>query len=177
MTTEILVAPNANHHKIVEEERKKFSSEWITIPEVSYKGYRFDLMAINTSTKEIKIVEADIAHATPPEKIAFIESFATLKIVQLKSSSHIKSKSFSPLMKTLSSKVRLAILDYLADEGKKTYTELMQVLRMTPSKDAGRFAYHLKYLLKYELISVIESKFYVITEKGQQIIDFCRKIL
>ena len=80
-------------------------------------------------------------------------------------------------MKTMSSAPRLAILDYLVDEGKKTYTELMQTLHMNPSKDAGQFAYHLKYLLKYGLISPTEGKFYVITEKGAQIIDFCRKIL
>jgi DNA-binding HxlR family transcriptional regulator len=175
MTTEILEAPNNNHNTIIEKERRKFSSEWIVIPECTYKGYRFDLMALNPTTKELRVIEVDIAHNTPLEKIALIESFANLTIIRAKSHKQIESKSFAPIMKTVGNNIRLAILDYLADDGEKTYSEIIQTLKMSPIKDAGRFAYHLKYLCKFNIIEK-KGKCYAITPKGLQIIDFCRKM-
>jgi predicted transcriptional regulator len=47
------------------------------------------------------------------------------------------------VLKAVSSAVRLNILNALFDYGPLSYTELMSFLKMNPSRDAGRFAYHL----------------------------------
>jgi len=48
---------------------------------------------------------------------------------------------------------------------------------MNPTSDAGRFAYHLKFLLKADLIEVdIESRKYCLTELGIMVIDIADKI-
>jgi ribonucleoside-triphosphate reductase len=62
------------------------------------------------------------------------------------------------VLKAVSSPLRLQILNLLFDKGALTYTELMTQLKMNPSRDAGRFAYHLKFLLKANLVDWIQTK-------------------
>jgi ribonucleoside-triphosphate reductase len=53
----------------------------------------------------------------------------------------------------------------------------MGALKMNPSRDAGRFAYHLKFLLKADLIeAVVETKKYCLTELGKMVIDVADRI-
>jgi ribonucleoside-triphosphate reductase len=53
----------------------------------------------------------------------------------------------------------------------------MGSLKMNPSRDAGRFAYHLKFLLKADLIEAdVEAKKYCLTELGKIVIDVAEKI-
>ena len=48
---------------------------------------------------------------------------------------------------------------------------------MNPSRDAGRFAYHLKFLLKANLIEAdVEARKYLLTELGKMVIDVADKI-
>ncbi|MEM1660502.1 MAG: anaerobic ribonucleoside-triphosphate reductase [Candidatus Bathyarchaeia archaeon] len=77
------------------------------------------------------------------------------------------------VLKAISSPVRLKILNILYDRGSLSYTELMSLLKMEPARDAGRFAYHLKFLLKTDLIEVdSESKKYRLTDRGRFVIEF-----
>jgi len=81
------------------------------------------------------------------------------------------------VLKAVSSAVRLHILNLLFDKGPLSYTELMNLLKMSPSRDAGRFAYHLKFLLKADLIEAdVESKKYCLTELGKMVIDVAEEI-
>ncbi|MEM2394483.1 MAG: anaerobic ribonucleoside-triphosphate reductase [Candidatus Bathyarchaeia archaeon] len=81
------------------------------------------------------------------------------------------------VLKAVSSSVRLHILNMLFDHGPLSYTELMNLLKMNPSRDAGRFAYHLKFLLRAELIEVdVESKKYCLTELGKMVIGVAEEI-
>lgn len=81
------------------------------------------------------------------------------------------------ILKAVSSPIRLQILNLLFDRGPLSYTELMSLLKMSPSRDAGRFAYHLKFLLKADLIEAdIETKKYCLTELGKMVIDVADKI-
>ncbi len=81
------------------------------------------------------------------------------------------------VLKAVSSAVRLHILNLLFDKGPLSYTELMNLLKMSPSRDAGRFAYHLKFLLKTDLVEVdVESKKYCLTELGKMVIDVAEEI-
>ena len=81
------------------------------------------------------------------------------------------------VLKAVSSPVRLKILNLLFDKGALSYTELMNSLKLNPARDAGRFAYHLKFLLKADLIETdTESKKYLLTDLGRLIIDVTDKI-
>jgi ribonucleoside-triphosphate reductase len=68
-------------------------------------------------------------------------------------------------------------LNLLFDKGALSYTELMSSLKMNPSRDAGRFAYHLKFLLKADLIEAdVEARKYLLTELGKMVIDVADRI-
>lgn len=76
------------------------------------------------------------------------------------------------ILKAASSQVRLQILNHLFDKGALSYTELMGSLKMNASRDAGRFAYHLKFLLKADLVEAdVETKKYFLTDLGKMVID------
>jgi len=81
------------------------------------------------------------------------------------------------VLKAVSSSLRLQILNFLFDKGPLSYTELMSSLKMNPSRDAGRFAYHLKFLLKADLIEAdVETRKYGLTELGKMVIDVADRI-
>ena len=81
------------------------------------------------------------------------------------------------ILKAVSSPLRLQILNLLFDRGPLSYTELMSSLKMNPSRDAGRFAYHLKFLLKADLIEAdVEAKKYCLTELGKIVVDVAERI-
>ncbi len=81
------------------------------------------------------------------------------------------------VLKAVSSPLRLQILNLLFDKGALSYTELMNQLKMNPSRDAGRFAYHLKFLLKAALVEVdSDAKKYFLTDLGKMIIDIADRV-
>lgn len=81
------------------------------------------------------------------------------------------------ILKAVSSNLRLSILKLLYDRGPLSYTEIMNILKLSPSKDAGRFAYHLKILLNMDLIKPdTETKKYMLTDLGKSIVDFTGSI-
>ena len=81
------------------------------------------------------------------------------------------------VLKAVSSPLRLQILNFLFDKGPLSYTELMGSLKLNPSRDAGRFAYHLKFLLKADLVEAdVETRKYCLTELGKMVIDVADRI-
>src|SRR3972149_2308198 len=81
------------------------------------------------------------------------------------------------ILKAIPSSLRLHILNLLFDKGALSYTELMTSLKMNPSRDAGRFAYHLKFLLKANLIEAdAEAKKYFLTDLGKMVIDVADRV-
>ncbi|MCX8150820.1 MAG: ArsR family transcriptional regulator [Candidatus Bathyarchaeota archaeon] len=81
------------------------------------------------------------------------------------------------VLKAVSSPIRLQILNLLFDRGALSYTELMNTLKMNPARDAGRFAYHLKFLLKATLVEVdVETKKYFLTDLGKLVIDVADRV-
>jgi ribonucleoside-triphosphate reductase len=81
------------------------------------------------------------------------------------------------VLKAVSSSIRLQILNLLFDKGPLSYTELLSLLKMNPSRDAGRFAYHLKFLLKADLVEAdVETRKYCLTELGKMVIDIADRI-
>ena len=81
------------------------------------------------------------------------------------------------VLKAVSSPTRLQILNLLFERGSLSYTEIMSVLRLNPTRDAGRFAYHLKALLKANLVEPdVETKKYRLTELGKLMLDISDEI-
>jgi len=81
------------------------------------------------------------------------------------------------ILKAISSSLRLQILNLLFDKGALSYTELMNSLKMNPSRDAGRFAYHLKFLLKADLVEAdAEAKKYCLTDMGKMVLDVADRV-
>jgi anaerobic ribonucleoside-triphosphate reductase len=81
------------------------------------------------------------------------------------------------VLKAVSSPLRLQILNLLFDSSALSYTELMNQLKMNPSRDAGRFAYHLKFLLKADLVEAdVEAKKYFLTDLGKMVLDIADRV-
>ena len=81
------------------------------------------------------------------------------------------------MLKAVSSPLRLQILNLLFDKSALSYTELMNQLKMNPSRDAGRFAYHLKFLLKADLVEAdVEAKKYYLTDLGKMVLDVADRV-
>ena len=81
------------------------------------------------------------------------------------------------VLKAVSSQLRLQILNLLFDKSALSYTELMNQLKMNPSRDAGRFAYHLKFLLKADLVEAdVEAKKYFLTDLGKMVLDVADRV-
>lgn len=91
--------------------------------------------------------------------------------------SHLQGIHGAKVLKAVSSTVRIHILNMLFDKGPMSYTELMNSLKMNPSRDAGRFAYHLKFLLKADLIDAdVDSKKYRLSELGKMVVEVADQI-
>ncbi|WNZ30177.1 MAG: hypothetical protein IAX21_04825 [Candidatus Bathyarchaeota archaeon] len=88
-----------------------------------------------------------------------------------------RRKSGVKVLKAASSSLRMQLLLTLVEKGPQSYTDLMKVLKLNPSRDAGRFAYHLKYLLNADLIEPdVDNKEYRLTELGKTMIQFTEDI-
>jgi hypothetical protein len=76
------------------------------------------------------------------------------------------------VLKAVSSSLRLEVLNLLFERGALSYTEMMKILRLNPSRDAGRFAYHLKFMLRTDLIEPdVETKKYRLTDLGRTMVS------
>ncbi len=81
------------------------------------------------------------------------------------------------VLKAVSSPLRLQILNLLFDKSALSYTELMNELKMNPSRDAGRFAYHLKFMLKAGLVEAdVDAKKYYLTDLGKMVLDVADRV-
>lgn len=81
------------------------------------------------------------------------------------------------VLKAISASIRIQILNLLLEQGPLSYTEIMNYLKLDATRDAGRFAYHLKSLLKADLIEPdVEAKKYRLTDLGRQIIKMTDEI-
>jgi len=92
-------------------------------------------------------------------------------------SQHLHRARGVKVLKAVSSPLRLQILNLLFDKSALSYTELMNQLKLNPSRDAGRFAYHLKFMLKADLVEAdVESKKYYLTDLGKMVLDVADRV-
>lgn len=88
-----------------------------------------------------------------------------------------KQKTSTLIFKAVSAPLRFRILKLLHIQSFLSYSEIMSQLDLNPGRDAGKFAYHLRTLLKARLIEVdMESKKYRLTSLGNTMIGFSQEI-
>ncbi|MEA2090699.1 MAG: anaerobic ribonucleoside-triphosphate reductase [Thermoproteota archaeon] len=81
------------------------------------------------------------------------------------------------ILKAVSSPTRLRILSVLFDYGSLSYTQIMNKLQLSSARNAGRFAYHLKSLLKTDLVEPdLETKKYRLTELGRMALHMAEEM-
>ncbi len=69
------------------------------------------------------------------------------------------------------------MLNLMLQQGPLSYTEIMNALKLDATRDAGRFAYHLKSLLKADLVEPdVETKEYRLTDLGRRIVEITDEI-
>ena len=72
---------------------------------------------------------------------------------------------------------RLQILRVVYTRGPLTYVDVMNQLNLSPSRDAGKFAYHLRTLRQAGLLEVDKAtKKYGLTSLGVIVIDFYQNV-
>ncbi len=83
-----------------------------------------------------------------------------------------RSRPRARALKAVASSLRLQVLNMLFDRGPLSYTEIMNTLHLNPGRDAGRFAYHLKFLIKADLMeSDAKTKKYKLTDLGRMLVE------
>ena len=88
-----------------------------------------------------------------------------------------RAKETVEVLSAISSPVRIQILKLLASKGSLTYSEIMEMLNLEPTKDAGKFVYHLKNLVNTGLIAFDKTiKKYKVTELGLMVINFSQDL-
>lgn len=88
-----------------------------------------------------------------------------------------RRKRSTRILKAASSNLRLQILNFLFERGTLSYTEMMNLLKLSPSRDAGRFAYHLKELLGADLVEPDpQTKKYRLTDLGKLVLSVTEEI-
>lgn len=80
---------------------------------------------------------------------------------------------YENMLNAIANKVRVDILKLLSKNGKASFTEIMEKLKMDPKSEAGKFGYHLRLLMKANLITLDESTGkYILTDLGRQAAEY-----
>jgi len=83
----------------------------------------------------------------------------------------------SKVLDAASDPLRLRILKLLHTQGALSYSDIMSSIKLHPSRDAGKFAYHLRRIRQSGLVMVDnETKKYVLTPLGVEMVDFSRSL-
>ncbi|MHC1586676.1 MAG: anaerobic ribonucleoside-triphosphate reductase [Candidatus Hecatellaceae archaeon] len=91
---------------------------------------------------------------------------------------HKRVRDAVDIFSAVASPVRVQILRLLSARGPLTYSEIMEQLNLKPSRDAGKFVYHLKNLVSAGLITLErESRRYKITELGTMVNNFFQELM
>lgn len=97
-------------------------------------------------------------------------------VCELAMSESQRGKS-SKVFSAVSAPLRFGILRLLYSQGPLNYSEIMGQLNLSPGRDAGKFAYHLRTLVRAELVSVDKkTKKYMLAPLGNMMIGFGQNI-
>jgi predicted transcriptional regulator len=153
-------------------------SEWMVMRRVWYKGYQFDAVAFNPVSKELEFIEVDVFSETPQDKIRLAESLGKVRVVRAKPVDRKKEKSrLYQLLSAVANTTRLEILQVL--EGNPLhYNELVERVGLNATRDAGKFAFHIRKLVGNRLIKREGGARarYILTDNGKRVLDLVRQL-
>ena len=87
------------------------------------------------------------------------------------------SKRVRMIFSVMASPNRIDILRILNSKGPLTYSELKSLAGFKSKKESGKFAYHLRKLLRQSLVAVNKSeRRYTITNLGKLVLSLARQI-
>lgn len=87
------------------------------------------------------------------------------------------SKRMSSIFRSMSNMNRIEILRVLYSKGSVTYTDLKDYAGFATKKESGKFAYHLRDLIKLALVEKNKSeRRYNITNQGKLVLDLADRI-
>ncbi len=87
------------------------------------------------------------------------------------------SKRVRMIFSVMASPNRIAILRMLNSQGSLTYSELKGLAGFRSKKDSGKFAYHLRKILRQSLVALNRAeKRYTITNLGKLVLNLARQI-
>ena len=90
---------------------------------------------------------------------------------------HTTSKRVRMIFSVMASPNRIDILRILNSKGPLTYSELKSLAGFKSKKESGKFAYHLRKLLKQSLVALNKSeRRYTITNLGKLVLSLARQI-
>lgn len=89
----------------------------------------------------------------------------------------MEKQPYQSLLKALSNTNRVAMFSYIHSEKECSYSSIMVHLNLSPPRDGGRFSYHLKILLKNNLIELNKRGNYQLTKKGKLMMNFLNKLI
>ncbi|MEM2428404.1 MAG: helix-turn-helix domain-containing protein, partial [Candidatus Bathyarchaeia archaeon] len=91
--------------------------------------------------------------------------------------SRIRRGFSNQVFQVLSSPIRFEVLRLLRLNRTLTYSEIMDMLGLEPAKHAGKFAYHLRSLVKARLIEKTDDgKTYRLTDLGVRVLEFAQEL-
>ncbi len=89
---------------------------------------------------------------------------------------HIPKRA-KAIFSVMANPTRIKILGILNAKGASTYSELKASVGFRSKRESGKFAYHLRKLLRYSLVTLNRSeRKYVITNKGRSILNITKQI-
>jgi predicted transcriptional regulator len=144
---------------------------FIASTEVKYKDFLFDIFAVNPETKEMKVIEVVV---TSDHRLAEKEALCTklgidFKIIVPKYDNRNTRTIIDGAASCFSNPTRINVLELLYLRN-LPYSEIMNKIGLNPKKDMGKFAYHLRILLKNGLIKK-DREMYYLTALGKKAID------
>ncbi|MBS7612701.1 helix-turn-helix domain-containing protein [Candidatus Bathyarchaeota archaeon] len=91
--------------------------------------------------------------------------------------SRIRKGFSNQVFQVLSSPIRFEVLRLLRLNRTLTYSEIMDRLGLEPTRHAGKFAYHLRSLIKARLIEKTDDgKTYRLTDLGIRVLEFAQEL-
>ena len=147
----------ASHSSLIGQKAKDLrSSGWIVAEQAKFQGFIFDILAIKPETRKIHVCEVTVASESRlAEKARFCKendiSFEVLSNSIRKCKKN--SAQISEICFSLGDTFRVELLRYVVERATGiSFSELQTMLGLNPTKDAGRFVYHLRALKSGNLI-------------------------
>ena len=113
-------------------------------------------------TGAMERVQSQIVNKTGPKRGSILES---------------ASRRVRMIFSVMASPNRIDILRILYSKGPLTYSELKSLAGFKSKKESGKFAYHLRKLLRQSLVSLNKAeRRYTITNLGKLVLSLARQI-